>query len=371
MRRLGQPFSRRLMRPIGIGPSAGVRYLFRDTFRSNAAAPLTSPRTAEPGPGSLTLIQTDGQFSIASNALAFPVQTTPAWGDQSLYSSGSLARKVGRALICDVTVSSGSLFSIAWGSGGGGNQAQIIDLALLFSASGVLSVVTSAGVTQTVTGTWTAGVTYTVALVLRASGMHLIIKGGVFGTGTRLFVTNSVTTSNLGLLLMNNAAAGTVDNLRIVDLSGSWSSEYGGATTRLVSPAALTQATHTANGLLAYSFTYVAGTDLGVMYRMTDTSNTWYAYIGTTGNMVLYERVSGSLTARISLAGGTVTAGAHRMLLLFDGNIHRLYLDNVLRGSYTDPSNLYTGNTTFRLHTAGSAPTEMVAWPRTVTLPSV
>lgn len=46
-------------------PQSSVIYLLNDQFTTDAAAPLASPRTCEPGPGTLTLVQNDGQFSIS------------------------------------------------------------------------------------------------------------------------------------------------------------------------------------------------------------------------------------------------------------------------------------------------------------------
>lgn len=60
-------------------------YLLRDDFPGNLGAPLASPRTCHPGPGSLILDQTDGQFSIVNGEFTWPVQGTPAWGDQDFY----------------------------------------------------------------------------------------------------------------------------------------------------------------------------------------------------------------------------------------------------------------------------------------------
>lgn len=78
-------------------------YLLRDEYTTAEGAPLASPRTCEPGPGTLVLDQTDGQFSInATDDFVWPVQGTPAWGDQEFHGllAGGIAtvRKLGRIL---------------------------------------------------------------------------------------------------------------------------------------------------------------------------------------------------------------------------------------------------------------------------------
>ena len=85
----------------GVGVGGGLTFLLRDDF-TTARAPLLG-RLAEPGPGTLTLVQTDGQFSTSSGKLNFPVQSTPAWADQGFYGAGR-SRVAGRAIvrgICD------------------------------------------------------------------------------------------------------------------------------------------------------------------------------------------------------------------------------------------------------------------------------
>ena len=90
---------------VGNGNTAATQFTFtvivfilNDDFITTAAAPLASPRTCEPGPGTLTLVQNDGQYSIADKALVIPVQSTPDWLDQGFYSSAALIRVAGLAI---------------------------------------------------------------------------------------------------------------------------------------------------------------------------------------------------------------------------------------------------------------------------------
>jgi hypothetical protein len=62
------------MPAIGLGINLGmgigaIPYLFRDEFTTSESAPIASPRTAEPGPGTLTCVQTDGELSIVGGAI--------------------------------------------------------------------------------------------------------------------------------------------------------------------------------------------------------------------------------------------------------------------------------------------------------------
>src|SRR5690554_5370131 len=100
----------RLSRVSGVTP---IVWLLRDEFLTDEAAPLASPRTAEPGPGTLTLVQNDGQMSISDGKLLIPVQVTPAWGDQGFYGP-AMARIAGRALVTTLTWTVRDDCMIAW-----------------------------------------------------------------------------------------------------------------------------------------------------------------------------------------------------------------------------------------------------------------
>ena len=45
------------------GAAPAITYLLRDEFTTDESAPATSPMAAEPGPGTSTLVQTDGSFA--------------------------------------------------------------------------------------------------------------------------------------------------------------------------------------------------------------------------------------------------------------------------------------------------------------------
>src|SRR4051812_44069804 len=80
------------------GNASIVTYLLDDTYTTNEASPIASPRTAEPGPGTGTFVQTDGQMSIPSGELVIPTQAAPTWGDQG-FQYGVLIRRAGRRVI--------------------------------------------------------------------------------------------------------------------------------------------------------------------------------------------------------------------------------------------------------------------------------
>ena len=73
----------------------GLSFLFRADFCVDDAAPLG---THSPEIGSdLTFVETDGEFSIASNVMDIPSQGTPVWGDLGFYSDDAYTRADGLA----------------------------------------------------------------------------------------------------------------------------------------------------------------------------------------------------------------------------------------------------------------------------------
>src|SRR3972149_12041444 len=88
--------------------------LLDDEFITAEAAPLASPRACEPGPGTLTLVQTDGEMSIGAGALVFPAQATPVLGDQGFYGTG-VTRAAGVGLLNRVNYSTVATdYPFAW-----------------------------------------------------------------------------------------------------------------------------------------------------------------------------------------------------------------------------------------------------------------
>lgn len=89
---------------IGLSPIFGgtildapivISFDLLDRFSVTESAPMASPHACDVA-GSLTLVQNDGQMSVASGALNVPAQSTPAWGDLGYYSVGAFARAQGR-----------------------------------------------------------------------------------------------------------------------------------------------------------------------------------------------------------------------------------------------------------------------------------
>ena len=92
-----------------IGALAAIVYLLRDQFSTNAAAPLTTPRTCEPGPGTLVIADAGNKLSISSQALQMLATTAFA----ATMRGDAISRVAGVALLYTGTFGGTSGF-VGW-----------------------------------------------------------------------------------------------------------------------------------------------------------------------------------------------------------------------------------------------------------------
>ena len=93
--------SRKLLKLLrrGGGTWISKNALLYDKFSTPDAAPITSPRTCEPGPGTLTFVQPSNQLSIANGKLVSAAVAEYA----GLASTGTLSVASGVASFAKIT----------------------------------------------------------------------------------------------------------------------------------------------------------------------------------------------------------------------------------------------------------------------------
>lgn len=348
-----------------------IQYLLLARFGTDIAAPLPASLPVDVG-GPLTVVQNDGQFSKSGGALAIPTQGTPLWGDQGFYGPG-LARVAGRTLLATFrrTTVNKDAFPIAW------MKTQTVDLSSGINGAAGLYVydyLMLDGTTANLSlgATFLAqNTTYDVAIVLRGAGAFFFVRGGVFINWTLIWVLATGTTTPLYPTFSNFNIVGTLDNFRVVDL-GTYDSrfltDYGIATNRLTSPAAGATTTSEADALVEYTVTTLpSALVLDVHIRKQDATNYWEIRLDTTGNLYLTEVVAGVRTQRAATGG---TANGHRVVIIAEGTTIKGYSNNTLRWTYSSAANFATatGVVVAALGTGGAI-SELVCWPRTLSLP--
>lgn len=339
-------------------------YLLRDVFTTNAAAPITSPRTCEPGPGTLTLAQAaPGQWSIVSNK--FTVASVGA-SEPRAVSVTSFNRVAGRAFMGTVGLAVGVISRIGWDTGGALPETHAFslsaggDLAARISGSGLFLGITTP-----------TGVDHDCALVLRSAGAFYLVKnGGTVPNWTLAWVDNVDVSATLPVKISaatGTALGGTFDDLQVFDFPAPWTSDFGIATSRTAGnvPSG-TVFTHTANCLIEYVQATLGAGESQVLFRRQDVANHWFVSVNAAGDLILNERVGGGANVRATAAA--VVAAGHRVVVVADGTIIRGFSNNVLRWTYSSATNFQTATAGETALFAGTQ-SNLTAWPRTPNFP--
>lgn len=268
----------------------GDAFLLKDEFTTDDAAPLTSPRTCEPGPGTITAVETDGTLAISSGKLQIGAQSTPAWGDLGIYGTSTIARQAGRMLICDVTVDTAGILNICyWGKNASVDYTQMTSRGLHVNA-GVAYLLNAAGSGPQI-ATVSNGVTYQWALILRTAGMCILIKGGAFTEWELLYVVDDDTDTNLRPAYAAYDTAHSIDNFRVP--TQLWEP------TTIINQSLASGATvdtGEADTTGTWEVTDTSGTQQGWI-RKADATNGWYWEQNAT-DFEIIELVSGTPTTR-------------------------------------------------------------------------
>lgn len=345
-------------------PNGGYTYLlgpFR--FGVDAAAPLPSPYTEAGAVGSLTVTDASSKLSIASDKLVLI-----AGAATSNVKSAGLARVAGRAFLVDFNLTA---YGVRFDWGQDATDAAKMHGVLFASAAPFLYV---SGGNPTTGDSVALATTYRLALILRATGCFYFIQGGAFTNWTLIWVDPAGTLATVypyGIVAHTSAGAGTIDNLRVLDLGSLvpvFATPYGLATNRLASVAAGTQTAGNADLLLDYTFSY-AGTPCYVQYRRTSATNSWEVDADS-GTLTLYQVVAGVYSSRGTVAATFTATNTYRIIVVAEGNVHKVYVNNVLKITYTDAGNFQNTATGISADAVSASMSELVAWPRIVSLPA-
>lgn len=139
---------------------------------------------------------------------------------------------------------------------------------------------------------------------------------------------------------------------------------YGLATAVLPGPRAVNDTfTHEADCIIEFTVDAIptAG-GLRVNFRMQDATNYWWLVIGSTGALVLYERVGGADTLRGTASAGL--SGGERIIIIASDTTIKGYYGTTLAWTYASATNFKT-KTSGKIDTldGGSIASNLIAWP--------
>ena len=388
-----------------MGGTVPVPYDLLDEFITADASPVTSPRTAEPDPGTLTLVVTDGTFAIAGADLDFTAQSTPVWGDHGFH-AGAVTRVVGTLLMIDINLSTWEECGLGWHT-----AAAVVDPD---SAEHAIQANTTDGRLDLQDGVQiyaglSTSTAYKLAIVLRTTGAFYYLHDGT--DWVLMYVWGaSGATATLYPMFANLDGAGTLDNLRVLSLpytptplaydtftrddsdslgstettgpdgqgciarawtesNGDWDISSNAMVPAGSSPGGagwlVSHDVGEADAYCEMSFNLPAGANTaGMLARYIDNDNLWQPQAKqSTSAFSLWERTSGSWGQRASTTA-TVTADTTQTIKwTATGDVHKCWLNDGDYLTYTDSSS-NTGTGYGCRHSGTSVKTEdITVWP--------
>lgn len=307
-----------------------TRYLLRDLFTTAAGAPLASPHTCEPGPGSLTLVNTtNGSISISSGQLRLSRPTSgQSWSAYGFWVA-NVTRAPGRTLY--FIAQSSAIDRLDFGVRGSGSVNQT-DAGLMWGSTTSLAMRHNAGSEDTVGTSLTANTDYQMAIVMRGAGQAYFVRGGSqYPAWTLLGVTtrDSALTNNY-LSVSNFNSDLKMDAVAILDKPGLWTRGYGATSAFSLFPASGDTAVSPADALMYFTWTPIANETLSLYFRRTDDDNTYRLDCAQAGGTIkLYRRESGVDTELDAGKTQTWTAGTpYRIGIVYAGTTIRTYVES-------------------------------------------
>jgi hypothetical protein len=207
--------------------------------------------------------------------------------------------------------------------------------------------------------------------IMRENGGFFIVKNStklVWITKGRLSESQYVGISNQsgGAATINNS----IDNFISRMLSGGWLTEYGIATSRIISPVSGDTTIQTADAINELTWTPKTGEVATILFRRIDDDNTLKLVCDQAGTIKLYKRDTGSDTELDAGKTQTWTAGtAYRITINVEATVIKTRVDGVLKHNTTNSYN-QTATGVKVISTDGTPNfNNLVCWPKDVVFP--
>jgi hypothetical protein len=344
--------------------------LLYDTFKTDDAAPISSPRTCEPGPGLLVITDTENKFSIVDGELVCAGgKTAPAYGDPGVWlgntGPAAYAMAAGYGALFVVTPTADTKLSKF---GFDDNTSGFTKNPSFQLLNDTLAVSVSAGY-ETVTP-WTSGTEKTFIQVLR-SNTH----GSFFIDGGKLLnVNNDAIPMASGYVAVSNYNASlNISDLALLplaDYNPAWGGDWSEVLASDAAPADTNVETFSAQraGATHIQLTITRNDPIGSanFIRIDSTADVNSFYLGddgTTGRLRLYDY--GTSSYLYNLFGG-LPAGVTTVLdlVILPTGAFTLFKDKVLATSGTLSSTANTiGKLTSSCSDAGETQSDLAVHP--------
>ncbi len=347
---------------------SGVTYLLRDEFTTDAAAPLASPRTCEPGPGTMTKgADASNRFSIASGKL------TASAGNSNyadpFYSFTGQSRAAGVALVHHLRkLTAKPQTVIGWGI----NTTPGIGAFIYtgnWESSGFRNF--GSGEPNLILRDFAINTDYRAAYILRATGCFTIIDGVI------QWISSSGNQATLYPVMAHYSNGVEIDYVRVSQLPSPWATDYGIADVHATPGVSATDYTGQADAIIDLAVTAPASLagETGYWFRKQDATNGYKAYFDSAGAFLVDRYVAGTPTNVVSVAGVITGSGTRTIRTIADGTALRFYTLSGTTwtqrgGTITDSS--FSSQTTITPFADGSwtggggSLGQLDSWPRTL-----
>lgn len=336
---------------FGVGGGGGgttspvITYILRDEFTTTEAAPMVSPRTAEPGPGTATVVDTTNLLSIASGKLTFATGGA-GWANPAYFGS-VVTRAAGMAIILGAINEStlgNAIIGFATSAAAGFNPSSVIN----FSDNGQIGsydlIDNDTGKIRDSSDRQT-NTNYKWAIVLRSTGAFVLCQG-VFSSETLsdwtvLMVHNVANTANVYPVVGGSSSnpVATLDKVSVIQLAAPWTTDYGICTSYAASASANATQAHEANAWVDATWTAVTAATYELSVRQSDADNRWIIRCDQGGSTIkLIERNAGVETERASAAQTWTNGVAYRILVRVSGNRIKNWVNEVIKNDYSAAS---------------------------------
>jgi len=341
------------------------QFMWMDSFNFdsvNQHIGLTSPRTCEPGPGTLTVIDTTNRLLISGDRLVASGAVSNY--DPSVNGGAVAARTAGNSVFASIVNQSqssdmqfGYVDNVSTASNmASGRQVMLArynnDLYAIYPDNTAIKINDTAPASSYIGG-----------VVLRNNGGFYIVDGEL------VWVDDNTWPTNLSVALGSVEDSHAIDFLMELPLAtydSSWGGDWTEVTDTKTNPANGTTFDCESDYHLNATFTYEAGKFVSIRCRYNTSSNYVAFEAADDGKFKTYENVAGNFNSLTTTSSIFSDGVAYQIDMVNQGNNLKVYVDGVLRANNTTNAALASYTSGIVLHNLATNDIVLTAHPLTL-----
>jgi hypothetical protein len=302
------------------GGNIPLEYLLRDKFTTDDAAPITSPRTCEPGPGTLTAVESNGAtLNITGGALEM-VGSGSSYDHCKITAGVTPAKDSGLASFSKVAMEAIARHYIHFEG-----QYWIADTTRNYSPLGGPNDLVAVG----------ASTIAALQIIRSYLGYFVVVDGELQWVNNSSNIPATPTIYSK----LYDANKVTISEVALVDLPANgytaWDADFSTVTDSESTPASETAFDCAADFHLRATFTYETGKITTFSYRYTDGNDRLIAQASSGGALNVGKYVGGAYTSLASVGGTFADTVNYQLDVVGEGSSVKVYVDNVEKADVT------------------------------------